>query len=267
MSENMVKVDKMILNIENIANSGQCFRLRKVGEGKFTLIANGRLTEIFVDKNAVLLSCDPSYFEGLLKDYFDLSTDYTLIKNIADKDDTYLQNAIQMFGDITILRQDLWEVIVSFIVSQRKSIPAIQSCIEKLCSYFGNGYEFPDAETIVNLSAEDIEKCGVGYRSKYILAAAKWYLDTPRETITKYSVRNIYGVGDKVANCIGLFGLHDLSCCPIDVWMQRIIERRYHNTIPAWMHSEYAGVYQQYVFMYERYLNRREKHASIKGRI
>lgn len=257
----MVRIDKSNFNIEHIANSGQCFRWRKIAPDRYAFIANSRYTEMLIDKNDILISCDSSYFEDTLKDYFDLSTDYSHIKSIADKEDTYLQSAIQHFGDITILHQDLWEVIVSFIISQRKSIPAIQSCVEKMCERFGaestegkniTVYDFPTAQAIHDASITEIQKCGVGYRDKYIKAAAEWYLSTPKEMMTKESVKDIFGVGNKVANCIGLFGLHDFSCCPIDVWMQKIIDVRYGGVAPKWMQSEYAGIYQQYVFMYER---------------
>lgn len=261
----MVRIDKSSFNIEHIANSGQCFRWQRITQNKYAFVANGQYTEIMTDKNDILLSCSPSYFEGFLKDYFDLSTDYFSIKSNADKEDAYLQNAIQNFGDITILHQNLWEVIVSFIISQRKSIPAIQSCIEKICEKFGKeiaalsfegknitAHDFPTAEALYDAPIMEIQECGVGYRDKYIKAAAEWYLSTPKEMITKESVKEIFGVGNKVASCIGLFGLHDLSCCPIDVWMQRIIDIRYDGNMPDWMNSKYAGIYQQYVFMYER---------------
>jgi N-glycosylase/DNA lyase len=254
-------------NISHIASSGQCFRWNKVNENTYSFIAFGEYCEISVDKNGILSISNPSYLEGLKSDYLDFSTDYSFIKAIADKEDEYLQAAINKFGDIVILRQDLWEIIVSFIISQRKSIPAIKTCIEKLCEKFGNEilldngnikYAFPTPESIQSATLKELNSCGIGYRDKYIKTAANWFLDTPEHKRTKESVLDIYGVGNKVGNCIGLFGLHDLSCCPIDVWMKKIIDRRYNGIQPNWMQSEFAGVYQQYVFMYERSLAKEE---------
>lgn len=249
------------INISHIASSGQCFRWNKIDETTYSFIAFGKYYEIPVDKNGILSINNPSILGELEIEYFDLATDYSYIKTNADKEDAYLQAAIKEFGDIVILRQDLWEVIVSFIISQRKSILAIKSCIEKLCKCFGkeipldNGkvvYDFPKPQDIYSASLEELQSCGVGYRDKYLKSAADWYLSNQKKTLE--SVYDIYGVGNKVASCIGLFGFHDLSCCPIDVWVQRIIDKRYNGIKPKWMDSEYAGVYQQYVFMYERQL-------------
>lgn len=251
-------------NIEHIAMSGQCFRWNKIAENTYSVIAFNEYCEISVDKNGILSLPNPSLIDVLDKDYFDLSTDYSLIKAKADIEDTYLQDAIRQFGDIVILRQDLWETIISFIISQRKSIPAIKTCIENLCQKFGDEislgdktvYGFPSPMKIKIATHEELKACGVGYRDKYIKAAAEWFINTPESEINLQSIRSIFGIGEKVQNCIGLFGLHDLSCCPIDVWMQRIIDERYGGIKPKWMESEYAGVYQQYVFMYERSLYR-----------
>lgn len=257
---------QMEINLGHIANSGQCFRWVKENDNTYSFITKGQYFKCNVDKNDILSISEPSKLGSFLYDYFDLSTDYLAIRESADKDDIYLQMAIQQFGDITILRQDLWEVIVSFIISQRKSIPAIQTCIQQLCQHFGEkivvdnqekGFTFPTPESILSASLNELNQCGVGYRNKYLISAAKWYLSIQNNMITKDALMEIYGVGEKVCNCICLFGLHDLSCCPIDVWMKKVIDQRYDGHFPQWMDSEYAGVYQQYVFMYERSLNRR----------
>lgn len=256
----------MDINLKHVANSGQCFRWVKEDDNTYSFITKGRYFRCSVDKSDILSVSKPSNLEAFLCYYFDISTDYLSIKESADKTGKYLQAAIQQFGNIVILRQDLWEAIVSFIISQRKSIPAIQSCIQKLCQHFGDrivinnqtlGFAFPTPESILSSSLNDLSQCGVGYRNKYHISAAEWFLSEQHNLITKKSLMEIYGVGEKVSNCICLFGLHDLSCCPIDVWMQKVIDHRYGGHFPKWMDSEYAGIYQQYVFMYERFLNRR----------
>lgn len=114
------------INISHIASSGQCFRWNKIDETTYSFIAFGKYYEISVDKNGILSISKPSILEDLEVEYFDLATDYSHIKTNADKECAYLQATIKEFGNIVILHQDLWEVIVSFIISQRKSIPAIK---------------------------------------------------------------------------------------------------------------------------------------------
>lgn len=264
----MVSVDVGKINLKHILESGQCFRWTQKTDNIFNFVIGNNIIECQIDnKGLLMVESNSEIRETDVKNYFDTSTDYSFIKDCADKNDEYLQNAIQKFGDIVILRQDLWEVIISFIISQRKSIPAIKTCIKKLSTFFGKEiknfaqieYSFPSPEDIQMASLNELEQCGVGYRAKYLKAAAEWFLTTPKNQISIDSVKEIYGVGEKVKNCIGLFGLHDLSCCPIDVWMQRIIDNRYKGKIPDWMHSEFAGVYQQYVFMYERSLRTKSR--------
>jgi N-glycosylase/DNA lyase len=172
-----------------------------------------------------------------------------------------------------ILQQDLWETIVSFIVSQRKSIPAIKSSLEKLRRTFGQRcevhlpddsiieyYTFPSPQDILyhEVTADDINKaCGVGYRAEYILDAARWFLDYEYHTLdlgNSYeehlsALKEIKGVGDKVANCICLFSLGDLNSFPIDVWIQRALDKELF-TLEEVDDLEYRGFIQQVIFFY-----------------
>lgn len=256
----MIEICTKYLDLGRISNSGQCFRWNSLGNDRYSFVTNGKVYESYCKNGKVVFSNTSEDSLDYLNKYFDMQTDYDFIIKVSPQDDAYLQAAIRKFGGVRILNQDLWETMVSFIISQRKSIPAIRSCVETICERFGNRiqderYSFPDAEVLSNVSLDDLRKCSVGYRDAYIKSAAEWFLENKDKAITYEMLLEIPGIGKKVSNCISLFALHDLSCCPIDVWMQRIIDTRYNGKYPEWMESQYAGVYQQYAFMYERYLS------------
>ena len=180
-----------------------------------------------------------------------------------------MSNAIEYGWGIRILRQDLWEMIISFIISQRKSIPAIRSSIESLCQAYGedivvgdvNFKAFPKAEALSRLSLDDLKAHGVGYRDKYILAAANdvvaGRLDLDKlsnmdEEEARAALLDLFGVGIKVANCVLLFALHHVDSFPIDVWIQRVIDQEYGGQFPIEQYSGFAGIVQQYMFYYGR---------------
>ena len=168
--------------------------------------------------------------------------------------------------------EDLWETLITFIISQRKSIPSIKKCIEILCYQYGekitgnsmygdviSAYAFPTPEKLSQVPIADLRECGLGYRDVYVSEASKWFCinqhlitQYPSYTYSKNILMQISGVGNKVANCVCLFGLHQLEACPIDVHMQQIIDNIYHGIMPEWMVSNKAGVLQQYAFYYKK---------------
>lgn len=241
------------LNLNQIANSGQCFRWNKVDDNFYVIPYYNTWMSVYQNGNELVVETDAS--KAIVEYYFDLNTDYgKIIKEIPD-DDTFLKEAAAKFSGVRILRQSIWEVVVSFIISQNNNIPKIQKSIEKLCrptdGVFPQQFQISD----INLS-----ECGLGYRQQYIEnLVGKNYVPEPgssyEEALQFY--QSFKGIGPKVANCICLYGLHYLEACPIDTWMKRII--RYNGTIPVWMYSKYAGVYQQYCFCYERHLKEANK--------
>jgi len=254
-------------NLQQIADSGQCFRMNKVVDGIYSVISCGKYLEIQQIKDMIMFGCSESEYNSLWVNYFDMKTNYSDIISGAVRDE-FLSDAIAYGSGIRILRQELFETIISFIISQRKNIYAIKSCIEKLCERYGepikgfditlhevNAYAFPSVTTFLNLSEEELKDCGVGYRAKYIKDAAEWYSNWLSDKCSlSYDIliSEISGVGAKVASCICLFGLHQLEFCPVDVWIKRIFDEHYGGQIPEWATSKYAGVYQQYCFYYKR---------------
>lgn len=245
-------------DLEQIANSGQCFRWEELAEGGYH-ISTIKGSIIAMSNGEDVLISSTSYSDDELREYFDLYTDYQAIIDAIPQDDEYLKKAAEQFSGIRILKQNLWETMVSFMISQNNNISRIKKSIEKLCDVYGT---FPSLLDIASFPSR-LETCGLGYREKYLYQMAD-YIDIEttinrRDVIKEIEItksldllKDFNGIGDKVANCILLFGCHDLSCCPIDTWMKKIIKERYNGIKPDWMNGKYAGVYQQYVFCYER---------------
>ena len=248
------------MNLNQIANSGQCFRWQQINDNTYKIPAFGRELTISQDGDMFTLSCDENEWNSLWKNYFDLNTNYDEVENIImESNDDFLKAAYQFGSGIRILRQDLWEVIISFIISQNNNIPRIRKSIQKLCDEVGG--RFPNRFEIYRM---DLSDKGLGYRDKYLMDAAMW--DLWKHPNTQYVLENvknpkedlmkIKGIGNKVCNCILLFGLHQLDAFPQDVHIKRIIDREYDGKLPNWVTSKYAGLFQQYLFYYD--LNHKE---------
>lgn len=267
----MIKISSEYLDMRKIADSGQVFRFNKTDDGSYDLIANNkhlRIQKLIDNKdiNTYELDCSEEDYNKIWKDYFDMDTDYRIYTDDLDENDVYLQKACEYSKGIRILRQDKWEMLVSFIISQRKSIPAIKSSIEKMAVNLGEEiddriYAFPKPQEILSADDTVLESCGLGYRLPYIRAAARDVIEngvdlydsdnlSDEELLEK--LKEFKGVGVKVANCVLLFGYHRIGAFPIDVWVEKILNNHYDGTFPMERYKGYAGVLQQYMFFYER---------------
>ena len=238
------------MNLHQIANSGQCFRWQQIEDNSYIIPAFGKELTISQDENTFILSCDENEWNSLWKNYFDLDTDYNEVENIImNTNDDFLKAAYQFGSGIRILRQDLWEVIISFIISQNNNIPRIRKSIEKICAEVDG--RFPTCHEILDM---DLSDKGLGYRDEYLIDAADWWIwedECPLVEEPKTEFMKIKGVGEKVSNCICLFGMHQLDAFPVDVHIKRIINREYNGELPDWAFGKYAGLFQQYIFYYE----------------
>ena len=153
-------------DIDQIANSGQCFRFHRVGDKSYDLIAGTHLLNIQQNGRTVRFDCDEDEFNAIWRPYFDLDADYGRCKAAVAKRDIYLQNAVAYGGGLRILRQDLWETILCFIISQQNNIARITKCVENLCSLFGeicyNKSEqvYNSIPTAERLAARTLRRCG-----------------------------------------------------------------------------------------------------------
>lgn len=258
------------IDLKKIAESGQCFRWKKICPGRYFVISDGRTACFFQEKTGIRILChekDEEYFRR----YLDLDTDYGKIIEQIDPEDRFLSGAAKMGKGIRILRQDLWEMIVSFIISQRNNIPRIMKSIDALCEKLGEqivfdyegehfvGYTFPAPEVIVGA---DLSEFKFGYREKYIRQTAedilegKFDLEEVKDAVdegktpeqVKEMLKQLKGVGEKVASCIQLFGLHQLSLFPIDTWIAKVEKMYYNGHFPVEKYKDAAGIMQQYLF-------------------
>ncbi len=244
---------------------GQCFRFERLGEGEYSLVAAGR--NLFIERKEtgwLFRGIDEGAFRRDYIPYFDLDRDYGAIIKRYEYDKTVF-DAAAVGGGIRIFRQDPWETLISFIISQNNNIPRIKKIINSLCELLGEEkggiYLFPTAESIAKAGIEGLAPIKSGFRAKYIVDAAEKVLsgEVSLERIQNSDypdaleeLKKIKGVGDKVGNCVLLFGFGFYEAFPIDVWVKRVIEKYYGEDFDARSFGEYAGIAQQYLFYYER---------------
>lgn len=247
-------------------NCGQAFRWQKIGS-KWHGVAYGKHIAIEQTETELIFhNCTEEDYETVWKNYFDLDCDYTKI--VSKYDDNYLKQAVNEYNGIRILRQEPWEALCSFIISQNNNIPRIKGIIERLCEKFGDGEtgqkSFPTAEKLATLTVEDLAPLRAGFRAKYIIDAAQKVangeinfekiknnpIDFGREELQK-----IKGVGAKVAECTLLYGFHKIEAFPVDVWVKRIMAEMYPDGLPECTKGT-EGIAQQYLFHWRRMQNK-----------
>ncbi len=265
----MVSLKCEDFDIQKIADSGQCFRMNKIDEKHYLAIAGDKCVVIESLKDGAILHCDNTQYEDFWRNYFDMDTDYAKFRAAVNKGDKFLLRAAEYSKGIRILRQDAFEMLITFIISQRKNIPAIKKSVELICEACGTKiqsaghsvYAFPTPEQLCLLSEQTLKECSLGYRVKYIQAAANnaknmapnvAMLCQKNDEELMQELLKIQGVGVKVANCTMLFGYYRLSGFPRDVWIQRLIDVVYGGEFDTAQYAGFEGVIQQYMFYYGR---------------
>ena len=267
----MITVELDHFSLDKICDSGQCFRMKKLGEGRYSLIAGDQYLEMRQDKGVVDFYCSQEEFVCYWVGYFDLDTDYEEYINAVNPRDKYLNTAVQKGDGIRILRQDLWEMIVTFLISQQNNIRRIRKCIETLCVRYGEKkvtpegveyYSFPSPEGLSAATEEELRACGLGYRARYIaatsamVASGEISLDKLRDMTYKRAKKELMklcGVGEKVAECICLFALHHMDAFPIDTHIRQVMDVHYKRGFPNRRYKGMRGIMQQYIFYYDLY--------------
>lgn len=254
------------LSIFQIINSGQCFRNRTICRNRWEIWYLNVKLEIHLVDNVYLFDCSLSDFENIWFNYFDFGLNYSNIKNkILEGNDKFLCNAVKCGYGLRILRQDFWEMVVTFIISQRNNIPKIKNTIARICNYFGG--KFPSPKELFECSEKDIKSFGLGYRDRYIVSVSEKFYFEPElleelptlkyEDLLKF-LMTLNGVGEKVANCIALFGAYKIEAFPIDVWIKRILDTHYPNGFDLSKYDKWAGIVQQYMYFYQRFLDNKQ---------
>lgn len=270
----IIILDRQELSLAQTLDCGQCFRWVLQNDGTWQGVAGNKVLWVKEEGENLLAGSlsepdiEPEKLASFLREYFDMETDYHAIQGLCGSHPT-LKEASAFAGGIHILRQEPWESLCTFILSQNNNIKRITGLVERLCENFGQPipsadgnqyFSFPAAEVLAPLSEERLAPVRCGFRAKYILDAARKItsgeidLEALRQVPTQQAMEilmKIKGVGPKVAQCALLFGLHKMDCLPRDVWIGRALDTLFPEGFPQEI-LPVAGVAQQYLFHYVR---------------
>ena len=285
-----MKEQKLILKdvdcfeLEHIFDCGQCFRWNKQEDGSYIGVIGSGVLQVSKNKNNV---CFEGVIDGdinsIVYDYFDLGTDYNVFKNELSKIDDNMKKSIEFGSGIRILNQDLWEMIISFIISANNNIPRIKGIIDRISKRVGKRLEwrgkeyylFPTISEMASLSVADFRELGAGFRDKRLYKTTQMilngevsleFLEKCNDTaLIREELLKLDGVGEKVADCIMLFALKRFDSFPIDVWVRRVMNTLYiHNedetkvskkdinNAANELFGDIRGMAQQYLFYWAR---------------
>ena len=284
--KNLILDEITDFDIEEVLECGQCFHFTKLGNKEYELLAFGRYLRVKQETDSnkkisrlIFYNTTMQEYNDIWKKYFDMDRDYKKIKSeIIDMDERLIMSVNAKPG-IRILKQEFFETLISFIISQNKQIPHIKQIVHTISKKYGTPiqlddgrvvYTFPEVDKLYQISEEELRECKVGFRAPYIMdAVKKVYSGDINEndlihmnvTDARLKLMTIKGVGEKVANCVLLFGLGFTDVFPVDVWMKRIIEHMYFGCdtkkevieqFAMDKFGDYAGYAQQYLFYYGR---------------
>ena len=265
-SENFILIpDVRDLDLEQTLDCGQSFRWEKQNDGSFSGVAFGKYVNISLDGTDMIIKNAAPEDEKIWREYFDLELDYGKIRGDISKLHPVLEDAARYAPGIRILRQEPYEALCTFIISQNNNIKRIKGIVARLCESFGDEidegvYTFPNAERLAELTPDDLAPLRAGFRNRYIIDSAKKVASgevdlelckTADYEAARAELMKITGVGVKVADCTLLFGMHRVEAFPVDVWMKRAMEKLFPG-MSANDFGEYAGIAQQYIFHYSR---------------
>lgn len=271
------------LDLKETLDCGQCFRWKELEDGSFFGVVRGRAARAYMDGGSLILDGADEADREMWFDYFDLGLDYGAVREQLSRVHPVMAEAARFAPGIRILRQEPFEALISFIISQNNNIKRISGIVERLCEGFGEPirmgeacssrteacpdisgedvyYRFPTAERLSALTPDDLAPIRAGFRHRYIIDGAQKVCgseidlealrDIPYDD-AKRELMKITGVGVKVADCTLLYGLHRLDGFPLDVWMKRAMAVLFDGMDPSEF-GEYAGIAQQYIFHYSR---------------
>lgn len=270
---------------KDIFNCGQCFRWNEQPDGSYEGIFGKNILQVKKEKQDILIKglCS-NKIEPIVEEYFDLKRDYTKIKEKLAKIDTNIKTSIKYGQGIRLLNQDLWETILSFIISANNNIPRIKGIIERLAKNYGTPitwqektyYTFPTPKQLEKVSIQEFRNLGLGFRDKRIYETTQMIKNkkieiekmkqNPNTLEVREQLLRLAGVGPKVADCILLFSnLKRLEVFPIDVWVRRVMNDLYIKSkeenkvstkqieqIATEKFGDLAGIAQQYLFYWRR---------------
>lgn len=253
------------LALAETLDCGQAFRWRQREDGSWEGIAGGRYLRLEQQGEDLFLAGIGSAEFSFWARYLDLGRDYPALWELFRKNPT-LRRAMALCPGIRVLRQDPWEALCTFILSANNNVPRIKGIVERLCQGWGEDipgtgfHTFPRGEVLASLTEEDLAPLRAGWRSRYLLDAARRVaegrldleeLETLSTPEAEARLLEVAGVGKKVAQCVLLFGFGRVECIPMDVWMKRVMAECYPKGFPNYL-KPYGGIAQQTLFHYYR---------------
>lgn len=254
------------LDLEKTFECGQCFRWNAQSDGSYYGLAMGQCARLWQQGDDVFIRSGAD--EAFWRRYFDMERNYERISRDF-YDGGYLQRCTEYGMGIRILRQEPWEALCSFIISQCNNIKRIKGIVERLCTLYGDELEFegrrfhsfPGAEKLASLSVDELAPLRCGYRAEYIITAARAVAEGSLDLESligsdwqqaKRKLMELRGIGEKVANCVVLFGLYHMEAFPVDVWIRRALKEHFPPEFKPETLGSCAGLAQQYIFYYAR---------------
>lgn len=275
-----IKIRSDYFNPKDTLDCGQIFRYYEIDKG-YLVLSGDKACLLFTQDNSTVIRCneeDESYFTN----YFDLQTDYHAICQRAQNSDyPVLKKASDLGKGIRILRQNSEEMLYSFLISQNNNIPRIKKSINLICERLGERkcfeghfyYSFPTSKKLSSMSKEFYNDCGLGYRSEYIKIVSECAVNgligrlmCLNSVQIKQELLKIKGIGEKVADCVLLFGFHVTESFPVDVWIEKIYKENFNGKLTdrkkiteyfIKLFGQDAGFFQQYLFYYKRSLEKK----------
>lgn len=259
--ENVTDID-----LVQTLDCGQSFRWTQQDDGSYKGIAYGKSVTVKLINNTLYIdNATLEDFNDIWYNYFDLELDYAKIRTDISQIHPILCEAIKYAPGIRILRQEPYEALTTFIISQNNNIKRIKGIVQRFCECFGEEisdgeFAFPKPEKIATLTENDLAPLKAGFRNRYLIDAAVKVASgevnleickTLPYNEARKELMKIKGVGTKVADCTLLFGMHRTEAFPIDVWMKRAMETLFPELTPKDF-GEHAGIAQQYIFHYSR---------------
>lgn len=272
-------------NLAHTFECGQCFRWNAVRSGEYEGVAGGKAVRLKKRGDEIVIeNCSQDDYNSFWKTYFDMERDYAKVKE-AVSINPVMKTAVEFGSGIRILRQEFFEALMSYIISQNNSIPNIKRIIECMCAAYGEKislgekivYSFPKPSVLATLTENDFRQLGAGFRDKYLTGAAALVAEgalsyenlcaMPTQQ-SRAELMKIKGVGNKVCDCVLLFALGKFDLFPTDTWINQVMEESFGTDsvksakdAGESLFGEYSGFAQQYLFYWKRQttLNKKNK--------
>ncbi len=271
-----IKIEKPF-KLNDTVTCGQIFRFFLMGDGSFDIVLKDRVINVRQDGDVLFASSnDEENLEKVVRNYFDLDNDYSVMNSFLIKQDGKLTDAVLFSNGLTMIRQDPFETVMEYIISANNGVPQITSALNNIAVKYGKKvtfnnkeyYLFPDYKDLKDVSEEDYRLCKVGFRDKYLkqmvdklnngdIKLDEFYLLDTTDALNKLMENN--GIGPKVASCILLFAYQKYDVFPIDTWVKKVMKKDYNiegekniREFASKTYGKYSGIAIQYLFNYGR---------------